>query len=127
MMSVVFNAAQRFSHTVTDASLASCTLFSSLFRQPAEKALQRLNLDGGGGALSRVFFDHFAQVRLEDALGAQERIGGIRGRLQTELINQLVVGGLRCVIEDRLQQTNAKHLLNVAASWLVFARVLAIR
>src|ERR1035437_1908162 len=82
---------------------------SPLFRQSNEEIFQGLNLGGGGGALPRVFFDHFAQVRLEDALGAQERIGGVHGRLEPELSNQLVVGRLRRVIEDRLQQTNTKH------------------
>src|ERR1035441_5164318 len=84
----VFNAAYRFYHILRRASWHLAYFLSIPFRQPNEEIFQSLNLDGCGGALSRVFFDHFAQVRLEDALGAQKRVGRLRGRLQTELINQ---------------------------------------
>ena len=52
--------------------------FSTAFRQPAEKILQRLNFGGGGGVLPRVFFDDLVQVRFENAFGAQQRVGSVR-------------------------------------------------
>ena len=54
--------------------------FSIPFAQAQEKFLQRLNLVGRGGVLAVVFFDDAAQVRLENALGALQGVGGIGGR-----------------------------------------------
>ncbi|MGD0252751.1 MAG: hypothetical protein ABSC01_08655 [Verrucomicrobiota bacterium] len=104
----------------------SCTLFSTPFRQSNEKIFQCQNLDCHGGILSRVFLNHLAQMRLENAFGAQQRIGGICRGFQTEPVNQLVIGHFSRVIENGFEQANAEHFPNIAAPGLVFAGIFAI-
>jgi len=97
----------RLLHTVAEESKSEITVLSPVmlrmtswhlayFFQPVSPIqrgiFQCLNFDCSGGILSRIFFDHFAQVRLEDAFGAQECIGSVCWRFQTELVNQLIVG-----------------------------------
>ena len=47
--------------------------------QAVQKILQGLNFGGGGGVHSGVFLDHVVEVRLENAFGAQEGVGGVGG------------------------------------------------
>src|ERR1700722_11519715 len=92
-----------------------------------QKALQFPKLDRRRRVLAGVFADDPLEVRLENALAAEQRVGSIGRGFQTKPFNQLVVRQLGSVAENRVDQADAEHIPNIRAARLLLRGVLAVR
>src|SRR5580658_4969661 len=88
------------------------------FGEAGEEVFEGQNLGGRGGILVGVFPNDGSKMSFENALGAQERVGGVHGRFQFKALDELVVGNFRGTIDDGVDEANPEEFPNIAAAWL---------